>query len=55
MQALGRPVPDGGVWVHCQSGYRASIGASLMDRAGRRVVHIDDAWDNAALAGLAIT
>jgi hydroxyacylglutathione hydrolase len=44
-------VPEGEVWVHCQSGYRASIGASLMDCAGRRVVHIDDDWDNAAPAG----
>ncbi|QYG95358.1 MBL fold metallo-hydrolase [Iamia sp. SCSIO 61187] len=45
-------VPDGEVWVHCQSGYRASIGASLLDRAGRRVVHVDDAWESAAPAGL---
>ncbi len=44
-------VPDGEVWVHCKSGYRASIGASLMDCVGRDVVHIDDDWDNAAPAG----
>lgn len=44
-------VPDGEVWVHCQSGYRASIGASLMDGVGREVVHIDDEWDNAETAG----
>jgi hydroxyacylglutathione hydrolase len=44
-------VPDGEVWVHCKSGYRASIGASLMDCAGRDVVHIDDDWDNAEPAG----
>jgi len=37
-------VPDGEVWVHCASGYRASIGASLLDRAGRTVVAIDDEW-----------
>jgi glyoxylase-like metal-dependent hydrolase (beta-lactamase superfamily II)/rhodanese-related sulfurtransferase len=47
-------VPDGEVWVHCKSGYRASIGASLMDCVGRDVVHIDDDWDNAAEAGLPI-
>ncbi|WP_116995815.1 MBL fold metallo-hydrolase [Desertimonas flava] len=47
-------VRDGEVWVHCVSGYRASIGASLMDRAGRAVVHIDDDWDHAADAGLDI-
>lgn len=30
------------IWVHCASGYRASIGASLVDRSGRSVVLIDD-------------
>lgn len=39
-------VPAGEVWVHCQSGYRASIGASLLDAAGRHVVHVDDDWEN---------
>ncbi len=37
-------IPDGEVWVHCASGYRASIAASLLDRAGRRVMLIDDYW-----------
>ena len=37
-------IPDGQVWVHCASGYRASIAASLLDRAGRMVVLIDDDW-----------
>jgi hydroxyacylglutathione hydrolase len=41
-------VPDGEVWVHCASGFRASISASLLDRAGRRVVHVDDDWAKAA-------
>jgi glyoxylase-like metal-dependent hydrolase (beta-lactamase superfamily II) len=41
-------VPDGEVWVHCASGYRASIAASLLDRAGRSVVVIDDDWAAAA-------
>jgi len=41
-------VPDGTVWVHCASGYRASIAASLLDRAGRSVVAIDDEWAAAA-------
>ena len=48
-------VPAGEVWVHCASGFRASIGASLLDRAGRQVVHVDDDWDRAAPAGLPIT
>jgi rhodanese-related sulfurtransferase len=48
-------VPAGEVWVHCASGFRAAIGASLLDRAGRRVVHIDDDWDRAAELGLPVT
>lgn len=35
------------VWIHCAGGYRASIGASLLARAGREVVLIDDSVDNA--------
>ena len=31
-------VPDGEVWVHCAAGYRASIAASMLAAAGRRVV-----------------
>ncbi|MEO6570198.1 MAG: MBL fold metallo-hydrolase [Ilumatobacteraceae bacterium] len=37
-------IPDGRVWVHCGSGYRASIAASLLERAGHTVVLIDDDW-----------
>jgi glyoxylase-like metal-dependent hydrolase (beta-lactamase superfamily II)/rhodanese-related sulfurtransferase len=48
-------VPPGEVWVHCASGFRAAIGASLLDRAGRRVVHIDDDWSRAAELGLPVT
>jgi len=40
-------VPSGEVWVHCASGYRASIAASLLDRSGRTVVAIDDEWSAA--------
>jgi glyoxylase-like metal-dependent hydrolase (beta-lactamase superfamily II)/rhodanese-related sulfurtransferase len=48
-------VPEGEAWVHCASGFRAAIGASLLDRAGRQVVHIDDDWERAAQLGLPIT
>ncbi|OLT42155.1 MBL fold metallo-hydrolase [Saccharomonospora sp. CUA-673] len=41
-------VPDGEVWVHCKSGYRAGIAASLLDAAGRRVVSINDDFAVAA-------
>jgi hydroxyacylglutathione hydrolase len=47
-------VPSGEVWVHCASGFRASIAASLLDRAGRRVVHVDDDWPRAAQLGLPV-
>jgi rhodanese-related sulfurtransferase len=45
-------VPDGEVWVHCRAGYRASIAASILAAAGRRVVAVDDDFDNAAAAGI---
>ena len=41
-------VPAGEVWVHCAGGYRASVAASLLDAAGRRLVAVDDSFDNAA-------
>jgi glyoxylase-like metal-dependent hydrolase (beta-lactamase superfamily II) len=47
-------LPPGQLWVHCASGYRASIAASLLDRAGRDVVLIDDSFDNAVAAGRTI-
>jgi len=43
---------DRDVWVHCASGYRASIAASLLVRAGRRPVLIDD--DEQAIATLGL-
>jgi len=41
-------VPAGQVWVHCRSGYRASLAASLLIAHGRDVVAVDDEFDNAA-------
>jgi hydroxyacylglutathione hydrolase len=46
-------IPDGEIWVHCQSGYRASVAASLLDAAGRKVVLIDDDFSSAQRSGLA--
>lgn len=40
------------VWVHCASGYRASIAASLLDREHRTVVLIDDDYEHAVQLGL---
>lgn len=48
-------IPDGEVWVHCASGLRASIAAGLLERAGHRVVLIEDHFENAAKAGLSMT
>ncbi len=48
-------VPGGPVWVHCGSGYRAGVAASVLDRAGREAVHVDAAFDDAADAGLTVT
>lgn len=43
------------IWLYCGSGFRASIGASLLDAVGVPVVHVDDDFANAAKAGLPIT
>lgn len=37
-------VPDAQLWVHCASGSRAAIAASLLDQAGHDVVLIDDEY-----------
>ena len=48
-------VPQGAVWVHCGSGYRATAAASLLARAGRTVVVVDDMFGDAADAGVPLT
>ena len=55
-ELLGRldEVPDGEVWVHCESGYRSSVAASILDRAGRAVVAVDDDYGNASTSGLEV-
>lgn len=45
-------VPSGEVWVHCGSGYRASIAASMLDRHDRTIVLVDDMFGRAAKVGL---
>jgi len=47
-------LPSGEVWVYCTGGFRASIGASLLDGAGKHVVLIDDQFERAEDAGLEI-
>jgi hydroxyacylglutathione hydrolase len=41
-------LPDGQLWVHCATGYRSSIAASLLARSGRDVVLIDDDFEDNA-------
>ncbi len=45
-------VPAGEVWVHCHSGYRSMVAASMLAARGRRVISIDDDYANAEPAGL---
>ena len=47
-------VPDGKLWVHCTSGYRAGVAASLLQRAGRDVVHVDAKFADAGPAGVPV-
>lgn len=48
-------LPSARTWVHCATGYRASVAASLMDRAGRDVVLIDARYREAAAAGVPLS
>jgi rhodanese-related sulfurtransferase len=41
--------------VHCQTGYRASVAASILQAAGNEVTAIDDDFSRAADAGLPVT
>ncbi len=41
-------VPEGPLWVHCGSGARASIAASLLARAGREVTLVDGGPEDTA-------
>lgn len=45
-------VPPQRLWVHCASGYRSGIAASLLQRAGKDVVHIDAMFNEAESVGL---
>ena len=47
-------VPPGEVWVHCMTGYRTAIAASVLDRAGRQVVAVRDDFGAAGEAGLTL-
>jgi glyoxylase-like metal-dependent hydrolase (beta-lactamase superfamily II)/rhodanese-related sulfurtransferase len=46
---------DATVWAYCGSGFRAAIGASLLERTGLPVVHVDQDFTDAPRSGAAIT
>lgn len=48
-------IPERELWVHCGSGYRASIGASVLAARGHDVVLVDDRFSEAESAGLPMT
>lgn len=48
-------IPPGEVWVYCHSGFRAGTAASLLQRAGRSVVHLDDHWERVRRLPLPLT
>jgi rhodanese-related sulfurtransferase len=45
-------IPAGKLWIHCATGYRSGVAASLLQRAGRDVVQIDAKFRDAAAAGV---
>lgn len=54
MAEMARLPKDESIWVHCASGYRASIAASLIDRSGRTPVLVDDTFEHARELGLTV-
>ncbi|WP_028280394.1 MBL fold metallo-hydrolase [Arthrobacter sp. H5] len=45
-------IPTGKLWIHCGSGYRSGVGASLLQRADKDVVHIDAMFGQAGKASV---
>lgn len=54
-QRLDEVPQDTDVWVHCGSGFRSSIAASILSNGGKKPVLIDDNFSRAETAGLIIT
>lgn len=51
---VGELPADRPIWVHCAAGFRAAIAASLLERAHRRPVLVDDRWWQVYEAGLEV-
>jgi hydroxyacylglutathione hydrolase len=45
-------IPDGELWIHCRTGYRSTIAASMLAAKGREAISVDDEFSRAAEAGL---
>jgi hydroxyacylglutathione hydrolase len=45
-------LPGTRLWVHCGSGFRAAVAASLLAARGHDVVHVDEDFESAEGAGL---
>ncbi|HTE74754.1 MAG TPA: rhodanese-like domain-containing protein [Actinomycetes bacterium] len=45
-------LPGTRLWVHCGSGFRAAVAASLLAAHGHDVVHVDEDFESADAAGL---
>jgi hydroxyacylglutathione hydrolase len=45
-------LPPGELWVHCESGYRSIVAASMLAARGRPVVGVNDDFASATAAGL---
>ena len=53
-QSAAHAGADPTIWISCGSGFRATVGASLLARAGIPVVAVDDNFGRAKKAGLPI-
>ena len=47
-------LPPGEVWVYCQSGYRATVAASVLAARGREAISVDEDFGRAAPAGVTL-
>lgn len=47
LAARAKLLPRTELWVHCGTGHRSSIAASILDRTGHHVTHIDDSFSHA--------
>ncbi|EQD43460.1 beta-lactamase domain protein [mine drainage metagenome] len=55
LEARVDELPAEEIWVHCAGGFRASISASILHRAGHATVLVDDDFTRAAEIGLPLT